>query len=283
MLKPLDVDDLPAAHQLLCEGFPARSAAFWQLAVSRVRAQAANDPVAGPWGHGLYDRGHLVGLALTPTSVRRAADGQVLKLVNLSSWTIRPSHRWRAVFMLRHLLSDPHATYIDLTPTPAVRQMLPHFGLAAVNAATAVHLLPGQACGRATEARIQSLGRGDRLPELGPGPELLAAHRVLGCVPLLLHHAQGADLLVYRRIRVRGLAAAQLVYVHSHAVLQRHRVALARHLWGAGFGLMVCDSRVAGPNRWHTWYRPRDLWFARGACFADRTDFLGSERCLFGV
>jgi hypothetical protein len=155
--------------------------------------------------------------------------------------------------------------------------------MAAVNAATAIRLLPLHALRTDRKARVRPLSNDAAAPEVGPPPELLAAHRLLGCVPLLLEHPQGRDLLVYRRIRLRGIPAAQMVYVASHQVMQRHMSTLARHLLGAGLGLMVCDSRVAGPDRLHTRYRVRDVWYARGESFADRTDFLGSERCLMGV
>jgi hypothetical protein len=181
------------------------------------------------------------------------------------------------------MMADTRATYIDLTPTPAVRRMLPYLGLQPVGTATAVMLLPGHACGVSSGASLRPLAPGQAPPFIGPLPELLDSHRALGCVPLLLQHETGEDLLVYRRIRLRGLAAAQLVYVHSHHVLHRHLPVLARHLLARGVGLLVCDSRVSGPNRWHTIYRPHGGWFARGADFSDRTDFLGSERCLLGV
>lgn len=283
MPRPLEVSDLPAARQLLCEGFPERSASFWHRAIEHLHLHGGNLAAGHPLGYGLFDGSTMVGVALTPASLRRKADGSLGRVVNLSSWFIRPEHRYRAVFMLRRMLADPQASYIDLTPSPAVQRMLPAFGMAVVNASTAIHLLPCHAIHGGGKARVRPLAKDDDAPAIGPLPQLLASHRRLGCVPLWLEHPDGADLLVYRRIRVRGVPAAQLVYVASHRVLQRHLGAVARHLVSAGLLLLVCDSRVAGPDRWHTRYRVRDLWYARGEDFSDRTDFLGSERCLMGV
>lgn len=283
MPRPLDPADLPEAQRLLCEGFPERPASFWLQAIDHLRQHGGNLAAGHPLGYGLFDGPTMVGVALTPASLRRQADGRLSKIVNISSWFIQPNHRFRAVFMLRRIMADPAASYIDLTPSPAVQRMLPKFGMTVVNAATAIHVLPCHVARSGRAARVRLLTDDTATPAVGPLPELLASHRVLGCVPLLLEHPAGNDLLVYRRIRLRGIPAAQMVYVASHQVLQRHFGAVARHLLGAGLGLMVCDSRVAGPDRLHTRYRVRDLWYARGESFADRTDFLGSERCLMGV
>lgn len=294
MPRPLTLDDLPEVERLLCAGFPERSAAFWRKGLARMLAQrdhgghgdqgsqGARGRTGFPWGFGLESDGRLVGVALTPATERRRADGSVHTLVNLAGWTIEPDHRWRALAMLRRMLADPQSAYIDLTPSPAVQRMLPHVGLQRVAATTAVLLLPGHAAGSARGARLRPLPVG-QAPALGPTALLLDAHRALGCEPLLLRHADGEDLLVWRRSTLRGLPAAQLVYVQSHAVLLRHLPVLARHLLGQGRLLLQCDSRITGPDRWHTFYRPYGAWFARGADFSDHTDFLGSERCLFGV
>jgi hypothetical protein len=284
MPQPLTESHLPAAVRLLCESFPERPAAFWQRGMQRLAQFARDQPSGVPLGLGLFEGDTLVGVALTPASLRTQPGGQVTRLVNISSWAIQPAHRWRAVFMLRQLLADRTACYTDLTPTPAVQGMLQQFGLAPVNAGTTVLALPGLAALRgAAGARFRTLGTDEPVPHAGPSSALVQAHRALGCTPLVLEHADGQDLLVYRRSRVRGLPAAQLVYVHSHATLLRHLGPLARHLLAAGCPLAVYDGRSAGPRRWHTWHRPHGVWFARGADFSDRTDFLGSERCLLGV
>jgi hypothetical protein len=281
--RPLEAAELPAALHLLREGFPLRDQTFWARAVANMRVHAGNSAAQHPLGFGLFEGSSMVGVALTPASLRRRADGSLSKLVNLSSWFIQPRHRYHAVFMLRHIMADPGATYLDLTPTPAVQKMLPSFGMTAVNAATAIYVLPFHAACPGPRCSVRPLIDDEAAPAVGPLPPLLAAHRRLGCVPLLVDHPLGTDLLVYRNIRVRHIPAAQMVYVPSHEVLNRHLGAVSRHLLRAGLGLMVCDSRVSGPDRWHTRYRARDIWYARGESFADRTDFLGSERCLMGV
>lgn len=281
MLRPLTQDDLPDVERLLCSGFPGRPAAFWRAGLARLLRPGVQ--AAGvPWGLGLVEQGRLVGVGLTPASQRRRADGSLVTVVNLAGWTIEPAHRWRAPAMLRRMTTDPEMAYIDLTPSPSVQRMLPRVGLQPVGVATAVLLLPGHAVCAGRGGGLRALPPGQALAQ-GPAADLLDAHRALGCEPLLLDHAGGTDLLVWRRIRLRGLPAAQLVYVQSHAVLLRHLPVLARHLLARGRLLLQCDSRIAGPDRWHTLYRPHGMWFARGADFSDHTDFLGSERCLFGV
>lgn len=282
MPRPLALDDLPDVERLLRAGFPERSAAFWRQGLARLLAQGEG---AGglPWGFGLEADGRLVGVGLTPTSHRRRADGSLTRVVNLAGWTIEPAHRFRALAMLRRMLADPQAAYIDLTPSPTVQRMLPHVGMQPVGTGTAVLLLAAHAIGAARGAALRPLPAGQG-PTLGPSAALLDAHRGFGCEPLLLAHPDGEDLLVWRPTRVRGLPAARLVYVASHAVLRRHLPVLARHLLARGLLLLQCDGRIAAPgDGWRTFRRPHGVWFARGADFSDQTDFLGTERCLFGV
>lgn len=294
-VRGLGVDDLSAAEGLLREGFPERSPRFWREALARVAGHAAFQAPGVPLGSGMWTQaGALVGVMLTPSSLRPAlGGGPAQALVNLSCWVMRPPYRWRARSMLKHALARDDATYLDLTPSASVQRMLPGMGMRPVNAGTLLSLLPVDvlAPGRGG-ATVQPWQPGDPLPEGAPPADLLASQMALGCVPLLLHlppmpnlpdPPQACQLLVYRRLRVRGVPTADWVYVHSHRALWLGLSAVARLLLRQGLVLMRLDARVPPGRPWHRSLRAHGVWFARGGCFEDRTDFLGSERCLFGV
>jgi O-antigen ligase len=78
---------------------------------------------------------------------------------------------------------------------------------------------------------------------------------------------------------VRGVPAAQLVYADSQALLLRHAGVLARHLLARGMLLLVRSTAVAAHTATSV-FRPREVWFARGASFEDRTDIFASELCV---
>ena len=120
MLHALTENHFPTAAALLAEGFPERSRAFWSHGLGRLARHAGNASCGVPLGALWLSDGEPVGVALTPASPRTRPDGSPRPVVNLSSWYVRPPHRWRAPLMLRALLRDPRATYVDLTPSPPV-------------------------------------------------------------------------------------------------------------------------------------------------------------------
>jgi hypothetical protein len=283
MLHALTEDHFPTAAALLAEGFPERSRAFWAHGLGRLAHHAGNGSCGVPLGALWVSDGEPVGVALTPASPRTRPDGSPRPVVNLSSWYVRPQHRWRAPLMLRALLRDPRATYVDLTPSPPVEKMLLASGFRAVGTGTTLAALPVCAVGRARGARVRPLAAGDRLGCAVPPPAVLQAHRELGCLPLVMEHEGGPTLFVCRPRAVRGLRAVRLEYVGSHQALQRHLPALARHLLARGFLCATWDTRDGAPPRAGTSQRDWGRWYARGEIENDCTDFIGTELCLLGV
>ena len=283
MLRPLLDEDMPAAAELLAEGFPERSLAFWQQGLQRIRRHAGNQAAGVPLGRLMVDGTRLVGVVLTPASLRAKPGGSPFALVNVSSWYVRPEFRWRAGMMFRAVVADPQQVYIDVTPNEEICRMLPLFGFKPMNTGTTLAVLPMLALRPAQGARVRLLRADDRLPVGAPPLEMLLAHRELGCESLLLEHDQGQTLFAYQRRRYRRLPAARLKYVGSHRVLERHLPALARFLLGRGFPLMSWDSRIEAPTRLPLIQRPGRAWYARGHDFDDHTDFIGTELCILGV
>jgi hypothetical protein len=283
MLRPLDEDDFPLAAALLAEGFPVRTRAQWDAGLQLLKRYAGNAACGVPYGRLLVVDGQAVGIALTPASERQRADGSRVTLVNFSSWYVREEHRWRAPLMLRALVADPRATYLDLTPLPQVEKILQVVGFRAVNDGTTVASLPLCAAGTAHGARVRELTDADRLPPGSPPREMLLAHRDLGCVPLLLEHEGGSTLFVYRPRPLRRMPAARLKYIGSHRLLRRHLPALARHLVARGLLFLSWDTRRGEAPRWGTVHRGWGTWYAKGEIDEDCTDFIGSELCILGV
>src|SRR2546430_4389697 len=89
-IRELEERDLPELAQIMLEGFPRHPQAFWEdslrLIKNRVRA-----PGTQQYGYGIEADG-LKGAVLTLGSLHGPADCPQ-KIVNISSWTVRPSHR----------------------------------------------------------------------------------------------------------------------------------------------------------------------------------------------
>lgn len=280
-MRPLLEGDFPQAALLLHEGFPKLSKNFWLAALARLRHYGGNAQADVPLGWFMMHKDQPVGVMLTPASLRTRPDGSVEKFVNLSSWYVRPAHRWRAGFMLRSVMADKSCIYTDLTPTPEVQLMLPKLGFTALNRGVLVHALPLLALLPARDAVVRALAPGEPWTQAGPPAAMIDAHRDLGCLPLVLETASGQQLLVVQRVRVRGIPGAQLIYAASRSEVVRCRAALARHLLGQGMLLLVHDTPHAH-SALLAWFRPRDLWFASGddGSLSDRTDAFASELCI---
>lgn len=278
-MHAIQESDFPRAAALLHEGFPQRSPDFWMAALRRMQHFGGNAEAGVPLGWLMMQGDQPVGVVLTPASLRRWPDGAVEKLVNFSSWYVQPAYRWRAYLWLRSLLADKSAVYTDLTPTAEVQAMLPKLGFAAVNQGVALLPVPLLALLPAGAARVRVLSDDEPVPVCGLSREQVDAHRSLGCLALVLECAGTQQLVVCRRTRWRGLPVAQLVYAESLSQLLRHRAALARCLLGQGQLVFVHDARAARSTAL-SWFRPRDVWFCRGADMRDRSDAFASELCI---
>ena len=282
MLTAVTLSDLDRATDLLAEGFPTRTRAFWRTSLARLVQAGGNSEADHPLGCFMMDKDEPVGIALTPASLRPRPDGAPLRFVNVSSWYVRPAHRWRAVLMLRKIVSDPGSIYTDLTPTADVRTMIATLGFKAVNLGVVMHLLPILALRRGLPATVSEWQAGEPLPAGSPSADLIESHRGLGCLPLIVEGRGGRTLLVLRPKRVRRLPATQAVYVGSHAALEPHLPALARHLLGRGLLVAQIDCRSEAGTR-NLGFRHNGLWFAKGSLFEDCTDHLGTELSLFDL
>lgn len=275
MLHPLVAADLDRTAALLVEGFPERDPDFWRGALDTLGRhggnRAADFPPAFLWISG----GEPSGVALTPAVLRRMPDGTTRRIVNISSWYVRPEQRWRAPLMLKSLLKPADTLFLDLTPSPAVRRMLPGLGFRPINRGTRVAVLPLAALRRRAGERAVVLAADEDPPEM-------EGHRALGCVPALVEGPAGRSLVVFRRTRIKGVPAAELVYVESHRALAAAFGALARMLTGRGFVVLRMPA-LDEPDPFGTRTLPAGLRYAHGDHPADRTDVLGSELTLFNL
>lgn len=278
MLAPLSAADLTIATDLLVEGFPERGGAFWAKALATL-ARFGGD--GHPLGFLLVQKNEPVGVILTPSSLRRRADGSLQRIVNLSSWYVRPTHRWRSGVMLKSIIADAGAVYTDLTPTENVRQMLPSLGFAPLNIGVQLSFLPALAAlfgGRSGAVRPAVAAEWDAAQ--GPDWSLIEGHCELDCAPLLVEGPAGETRIVYQHRK--GSRVAKLVYIESHERLRPAMGRLAAYLLRRGCAfvyLPVRDKRVG----FGSIFLSRGVCFAKGGDFADRTDILGSERILFDV
>lgn len=278
MLKPFGPEDRAQVLFMLEEGFPERDRIFWGRALDRLFAWPGNRAVDYPPGFFWIEKGESVGIILTPASPRNRTDEASPPVVNVSSWYVRDSYRWKAPLMLRALFRDERVIFTDLTPTPEVQKMLPAFGF--MPACEGIEWIgtPFFAF-RQKKARVLAWQSGTMLAAGSPPDPLIAEHISWGCTALVLEHAEARHLVVLKPMRARGLPAARVLFAGCRAALEAGLPALSRHMLLRGTLLLQIDARPEarrGPG-----YRPHGIWFARAKSFPDRTDHFGSELALF--
>lgn len=288
MLVPFFEAQLDTALALLREGFPHRGDGFWRTALKRLFELSSTNATGVPAGYFLMDGSEAVGIILTPASVRRAPNGDMRRVVNLSSWYVRPGQRWRAAAMLRQVLNAADAIYTDLTPTAEVIRLLPAYGFAPLNTGLFIDPLPLVALRAEAGATIIDLA--DVPPGALPQDEraLLSGHASMGCVIAALHDGHAWWPLAFKISQIKRVPVATLVYSGDNRRFNKHLGTIARFLLRRGCLALVRDARDGETKRRSTRYAKRGLKFAKSTpedtwFFNHRTDFAGSELCVLDL
>lgn len=281
MLKLLTIDEsrLEAAAGLLLEGFPHRSLGFWREGLRRIadHNKTMGEPSPGTF---LMAGDEPVGILL---AIPRLDSRTGRKIVNLSSWYVRESHRWSAARLIMAALGDKSATYTDLTPTRAAAEVNARFGFRSIGFNLLLVVLPWLA--------LAGRGRGRLVPlaEVPPGAlsdalvRDLKAHQDLGCIVTTVEQAGRYFPVVFDVVRKKRLLAARVVYADSMDIVANNLAGLARLLIRHGALLLTlhADENAQIPYAW-VWKRGL-VYQVRGE-WDDRTiDDLYSERVLLKV
>ena len=275
-LRPLTAGDRDTVIRLLAEGFPKDGEDFWRRSLHRQASLQGE-------GHGfLLDvGGRPVGVMLTLRSRRLVPEGGTRELVNLSSWYIEPSHRWRAASMLRSAMADDNAIYTDLTAVPNIYRLNEKVGLSTWNTGMILaSAAPFAAMPSRRGARMIAPDEaGDLLHPLDA--EMLDWHQRDGLVAAVLID-EAAHPLLFRIIRRKGLRFGQLIHAPSRKAVIRNLPTIMRFLARSGIVFITIDAdREICPAA--AFFRPGRQRFRRGPIGHDRLDYAYSELVLFGV
>lgn len=281
MLQPITAATVGDARLLLKEGFPNRPADFWDGALSRLMQYAGNRQAGVPIGYLMTIKDVPQGVILTPAkpSSKPLASGSN-RIVNLSSWYVRPEHRWCAVKMLQSVLALDNTAFTDFTPTEPVQKMLTAFGFKIVREGISVIPLPLARLRSKAGSLVTDLSTGDLADLDRDVKTLLHSHAAYGCVAGVLE-AEGERLPIAFKVRkFKGIRCAHLVFCEKNQVVYRNLAAIAQYLIEKGVYILLIDvppgQKIPGIVR-----RRRDRKFARGLNFAEWTDYLGSELSVF--
>lgn len=278
-LEPIEKDDWQTAADILIRGFRERPPGFWLDGLHRIRSVAPAG-VAPRIGYRLRSKGDDVGVLLTLRTSRDDAGGGTRQLVNLAGWYVDERFRWFAPRMLSQLVGDEDAVFTDLTPAPAVRQLLSVMDFKPWNEGLLVASLPQTLPSWRKEAVVLRL---DQLPPdalSDADRSLLEDHARFGCIVCVLHDGQTYHPLVFQR-RVRWLMPiARIVYAPSRKAVIKHLANILYFLNKSGllFIAVECDKAQCPP---FCFFYDRSVKYYKGNLETDKVDYAYSEMVLF--
>jgi hypothetical protein len=210
--------------ELLAEGFPQ----------SKIDWRAAFDAPLGDTGHGmlLTVDGRAQGGLLTFEKMETIG-GRQRRIVNLSSWYMRPPYRKLAVRMARAASADPDTIYTTCTAIRSVQKIclrvgfryLSHGSIASIPLINGAFFRPAS---RIEPLVVEALPNRDH-------DRWIADHAGERHVGILVRTAASAvPVLWLRGLKLRGLSAARLLFTADYGALRAalpavHWYMLRRH------------------------------------------------------
>jgi hypothetical protein len=274
-LRPIDEGSLQAALALLGRGFSERTEALWRSGLKKIlTTRSSCDP--RPIGVIMTSEGKDIGILLTIPSQQSNDDGSVRNVVNLAAWYIDESHRWLASRMLKKIVADDDAVFLDLTPNPASEMINRKLGFERLNDGFVIFLLLFTALRARTNSKVLSFDQaGMRLTAFER--RTLEQHESLGCVVGVLRSEDRFSPLIFSRIKRRGLPGARLILADSKAVITNNLSAISSFLLRKRILFLRMDAKRSDLTAGSMASRWTEPTYIKGGRSSSRVDFTYSE------
>lgn len=244
IIRELEGSDLPQVADILAEGFPRVPRTYWErcLRIIRDRDRAPGTPQIG---YGIEDKG-LTGVVLALGSLHGPPDNRQT-IVNISSWTVRPTHRGPpARELLRHATSFDDFTYSDLSAATHTIESIMSLGFRERTAGQVVAI--GVKKGPQAIKQTLSIDDAVRAGLASEKVEMLLHHRACGCIIFCLEMPDRIAPLIFLPRRIKGIfPLAQLIYCEKMTDFLDNSRTIYLRLLAKGFPALLADG--SGPIR----------------------------------
>jgi hypothetical protein len=273
--------DLPQITDLLCEGFPNRTKAYWQDGLRHLASLAAPGEPAR-FGYVLAVDEVLVGVLLL--IAHNNVDHQHAQC-NVSSWYVRPVYRAYAPILVAHAVRDAEVGYVNISPAKHTLPIIEAQSF--VKAVEGCFIgLPALAARRPGIVVNSYPDEFSRLRHLTVEDDcLLRNHAAFGCVCLWLETAEGGYPFVFRKrvLRLGRLPCAMLLYCRCLEVLERFAGPVGRALLRHGLPLMVAGTERPLRGIIGRHFPTKMPIYYKGAMKPRSGDLSYTEAALFGI
>jgi hypothetical protein len=275
-IREIEEGDLAAVTALFAECFPRRRPSYWQRGFENV-CLLPRIPGYPRYGCLLENDGMVQAVLLLLSA--QFGDGR--PRINFSTWCARPAYRPTATLLQARAMKQKAELYLNLSAAEHTVPILEVFGFKPYTAGVCL-----------LDARAAALpDRGWRLTRYDPKKDdglpaataiIAARHHRYGCTVLVLDSGSGtAELLIYRRKRIKRILPCAQMLLGTPDRIQAAAGPLMRHLLSRGIPLalvdIIEDIHMVGART----YRGHNLRYAKGAAPAVG-DMLDSEFALFG-
>lgn len=271
-------EDASALADLLAKAFPVRSRAYWEHSLAVLGARDV--PEGCPrFGYAIESDGRIVGILLVICA--RLDEPQAGVRCNFSSWYVEPDFRGHAALLVAYVMKRlSGATFTNISSERHTRPIIEAQGFVRYSDGTfiAAPLLSR----RGHRARVQTWSsvEAEKLPP--HERRLLADHSGYGCLSLVVTREGRATPLVFRRLRLKGVPVAQLVWCRDIADMAPLAGAVGRFLARNGMALIAIDSNGPIPGLPGRYFADRAPKYYRGPARPRSGDLSYSELALFG-
>jgi hypothetical protein len=279
VIRELEDADLGQLAGLLTEGFSRHSLSFWEASLARLRARKAA-PGTPQYGYGIEDGG-LQGAALALGSLHGPA-GSPQTIVNISSWTVRASHRGTAAKALyEHASSFDGPTYSNLSAASHTLKTITRFGFREGTAGQVIGV--GTRQSSSTPRRVIPLKDAQFAGLSAEKLELLQYHQDRGCIVFCLELADRLAPLIFLPRRVaRGIPVAQLIYCELLSDIIDHSRLIYLSLLARGWATLLVDASGPIPGILGRYFPGKAAKYYKGALPLYAVDHTYSEMIYIG-
>ena len=276
-LRQITDADLPGIAQLLSEGFPNRSRAYWLRGLDRMKTRPRPDAYP-TYGYLLDSRHGPVGAILLFFSLAHSA-GEPIVRCNVSSWYVQPEFRVFASLLITATTRDKGVTYFNISALPRTWPTVEAQGFS-VYCRGQMYAIP--VLRRAVKSAQMEIFENKKESFDMPDREVLKQFSTIGGLSLILRHNGESYPFVFQRHYVkRTVPVYRLAYCRDIEQFIRFAGNLGRFLLKRGTILVQLDANEHLPPLFGWYTERRGRKFAKGLHPPRLGDLSCSEAAFF--
>lgn len=232
-LWPITIEEVDRAVALLKEGFGELKNTTWHASLLSI-FQYAKTIGETNIGSIIFNKDGDIGICLAIPSVHFIYENEPKKVINLAALYLKQQQQWMAPAVLRRMMSNPNAEYIDLTPSHSMRKINELLGFTTRTVGIVLVTLSVSAFRHSAKTHILPYNDKTALHLPETLQSVLHWHVDQGCICLIVKHKDEYFPLILKRKMRSGLPSSRVLLAPSRAFLRDIMGPLARYLISKG-------------------------------------------------